>query len=183
LDIIILIYRMGKGLIRFAMLTWLAEWREKRQAQSFLKNIFAWYETSKGVSDLLGDALYDQKICTSEIGLVLDKTDRQLFALAGYISDARGSLRRWDLDLAQRFDRASSNIYRLRNMTVRFLIRCHASGPFADQGQIYYYQALEATGFQARQIRTEVEQELKSIWLELQGWIIQAEKVVGESWA
>ena len=165
------------------MLTWLAEWREKRRAQSFLKNIFAWYETSKGVSDLLGDALYDQKICTSEIGLVLDRTDRQLFALAGYISDARSSLRRWDLDLAQRFDSASSNIYRLRNMTVSFLIRCHASEPFADQGQIYYYQALEATGFKARQIRTEVEKELKSIWRELQGWITQAEKVVGESWA
>jgi len=41
------------------MLTGLAEWREKRQAQSFLKNIFAWYETSKGVSDRLGDVLYD----------------------------------------------------------------------------------------------------------------------------
>jgi len=66
---------------------------------------------------------------------------------------------------------------------ISFLIRCHGSGPFADQGQIYCYQALEAAGFKARQIRTEVEQELKSIWRELQGWIIQAEKVVGESWA
>lgn len=165
------------------MLTRLAKWREKRQAKSFLKNIFAWYETSKGVSDLLGDALYDQNICTSEIGLVLERTDQQLFALAGYISETLGSLRRWDFNLAQRFDTTSSDIYRLRNATASFLIRCHGANPFADHGQIYYYQALETAGFKARQIRTEVERELKSIWRELQGWITQAEMIVGESWA
>jgi len=158
------------------------EFLEKRRAQNFLKDIHIWYDISNEVSGLLGDALYDEKICSSEIGVVLDKTDRLLFTLGSAIPGARGGLNRQNPDLAMRLEKISTNIYRLRNATVSFLVRCHGPVTYEDQPRedvqaIAYYRALEEAGFLARQISKEVERELKSIWRELQGSIRQAETV------
>jgi hypothetical protein len=42
---------------------------------------------------------------------------------------------------------------------------------------IYYYRALEEVGFNARDLKTELDHELKSILRDLQSVIIQAERV------
>jgi hypothetical protein len=43
---------------------------------------------------------------------------------------------------------------------------------------VYYYRALEEVGFKARQIKRELDQELKSIWNELQVMLIQTERML-----
>ena len=42
---------------------------------------------------------------------------------------------------------------------------------------INYYQALEEVGFDARELKTNFDRELKSIWRDLQNIIIQEEIV------
>lgn len=158
----------------------LAEYLKKRRAQNYLKDLRVWYEITHEVSDILGDALYNEKICSSEIGLVLDRTDRLLFMLGSAIPGACGGLNRQNPDLAQRIENISTNIYRLRNATVSFLVRCHGPAVYEDRSQeglheVVYYQALDEAGFQARQICQEVERELKTAGRELRKSIRQAE--------
>lgn len=156
------------------------EFLKKRRAQNFLKDLRVWYEVTHEVSDILGDALYNEKICSSEIGIVLDRTDRLLFTLGSAIPGACGGLNRQNPDLAQRIENISANIYRLRNATVSFLVRCHGPAIYEDRTQegvhaMVYYQALDEAGFQARQICKEVERELKTAWRDLQRSIRLAE--------
>jgi hypothetical protein len=158
----------------------LVEFFEKRRAQNYLKDLRLWYDVTHEVSDILGDALYNEKICSSEIGIVLDRTDRLLFALGSAIPGACGGLNRQNPDLAQRVENVSVNIYRLRNATVSFLVRCHRPAIFEDRSQeglhaMAYYRALDEAGFQARQICKEVERELKTAWYDLQRSIHLAE--------
>jgi hypothetical protein len=100
-----------------------------------------------------------------------------------YIPDSLGTLRRRNPELAQRFDKASQLVYRLRNETIKFLIRSQDPGPMTgdepdeEASIIYYYRALEEVGFNARDITMELDRELKSIWRDLQSVIIQAERV------
>ena len=156
------------------------EFLKKRRARNYLKDLRIWYDVSHEVSDILGDALYNEKICSSEIGIVLDKTDRLLFALGSAIPGASGGLNRHNPDLAQRIEKISTNIYHLRNATVSFLVRCHGPAVYEDRAQeglhaMAYYQALDEAGFQARQICGDVERELKNIWRDLQQSIRLAE--------
>jgi hypothetical protein len=158
----------------------IVEFLEKRRAKNFLNDLRLWYDISGEVSDLLGEALYDEQICSSEIGLVLDKTDQLLFTLGGAIPGAQSGVYRHDPGLAHRLEQVSTNIYRLRNATVSFLVRCHGAGIYVDRAQEGllardYYLALEEAGFSARQIHREVERELKAISRELQRSIRLAE--------
>jgi hypothetical protein len=157
------------------------EFLKKRRAQNYLKDLCIWYDITHEVSDILGDALYNEKICTSEIGIVLDRTDRLLFTLDSAIPGARDGLNRHNPDLAQRIENISTNIYRLRNATVSFLVRCHGPAVFEDRAQeglhaLAYYRALDEAGFQARQICRELEGELKTTWRDLQRSILLAEQ-------
>ena len=106
-----------------------------------------------------------------------------LFHLRFFIPDSLGTLRRRNPELAQRFDEACQQIFRLRNETTSFLIRSQGPGPMTgdepdDETRIvYYYQALEEVGFNARDIKTNFDRELKSIWRDLQKIIAQEEIV------
>ena len=80
---------------------------------------------------------------------------------------------------------ASKNIFRLRNATVRFLVRSRGTGPFPVDRSIsdelrrtYYYRALEEVGYKARQLHQELDPEISSIWQELQALIAQAERKI-----
>ena len=90
-------------------------------------------------------------------------------------------LRRRSPELAQRFDLACQQIFRLRNETTSFLIRSQGPGPMTGDEPddevriIYYYQALEEVGFDARDLITDFDRELKSIWRDLQKIIVQEE--------
>jgi len=47
--------------------------------------------------------------------------------------------------------------------------------PDEDVRIVYYYQALEEVGLNARQLKTDLDRELKSIWRDLQMIIFQEE--------
>jgi hypothetical protein len=156
---------------------------ERRRAQSFVENARAWYQTCNDVSEVMGDALHDQSIINKDIGYIIDAADRLLFHLRFSIPDSLGTLKRRNPELAQRFDKASQLVYRLRNETTKFLIRSQGPGPMSgdepdeEASIIYYYRALEEVGFNARDIKMELDRELKSIWRDLQSVIIQVEMI------
>jgi hypothetical protein len=156
---------------------------EKKRAKSFVKNIHAWYQTCREVSQVMEIALHDQSIIKADIGYIIEAADRMLFGLRYYIPDSLGTLRRSNPQLARRFDNACQLIYQLRNTTASFLIRSQGPGPMSgdepdDEARIiYYYRALEEVGFNARQLKSDFDRELKSIWRDLQVIIIQEEAV------
>lgn len=165
------------------MLKWIRTKIERKRAQSFVENTRAWYQTCKDISEVVGDALHDQSIADKDIGYMVDGVDRLLFQLRIYIPDSLGTLRRWNPELAQRFDNANRLIFRLRNETTRFLIRSQGpgsmSGNESDDGTliIYYYRALEEAGFKVRDLKVDLDRELGFIWRDLQSVIMQAERV------
>ncbi|MCJ7536887.1 MAG: hypothetical protein MUO57_15265 [Anaerolineales bacterium] len=153
----------------------------RKRARSFVKNARAWYLTCQDISGVMGDALHDQSIITKDIGYVIEQVDRKLFHLGFYISDSLGTLRRRNPNLAQRFDQVTQQVCQLRNQTTVFLIRSQGPGPMSgaetDEGisMIYYYRALEEVGFKARDLKVELDRELKNIWRDLQKIFIQEE--------
>jgi hypothetical protein len=152
---------------------------ERKRAKSFVENVQAWYQTSRDISEVMDMALHDQSIIQADIGYIIDGADRMLFHLRFYIPDSLGRLRRRNPDLARRFDLACQQLFKLRNETTRFLIRSQGPGPMSgddpdDEARIlYYYQALEEVGFNARDIKLDFDRELKSIWHDLQLIIVQ----------
>jgi hypothetical protein len=156
---------------------------EKKRAQSFLDNVHAWYQTSSEISEVMGMALHDQSVLQADIGYIIDAADRMLFHLRSYIPNSLGILRRSNPELARRFDQASQQLIQLRNETTRFLIRSQGPGPMSgdepdDEARIlYYYQALEEVGFNARDMKSDFDLELKSIWNDLQLIIVQEKAV------
>ena len=131
----------------------------------------------------MGDALHDQSIINKDIAYVIDAADRLLFHLRFYIPDSLGTLRRRNPQLAQRFDKASQLVYRLRNETTSFLIRSQGPGPMSGDEPddetlvIYYYRALEEVGFKAGDLKKDLDRELSFIWRDLQSVIIKAESI------
>jgi len=169
------------------MLARLQEFMERRNARSFVENMKAWYQTSLEVSDVMGDALHDTDVSKKEIGYVIDEADRMLLSLRYYIPEAHGGLRRRNPELAKRFDKNCQKLYQLRNEVIRFLIRSQGPGPMSGEEPneearlVYYYRALDEVGFKARDLKKELDQELRSIWPELQVPIVQAESIANYS--
>jgi uncharacterized protein YoxC len=149
--------------------------REQKRTQSMLTNVHMWFDHCKQVSELLDETIFDEDISASQIRVVLDRTDRMLFALRVSTTDARGSVKRIDRDLAERIATVSQSVFELRNHAVRFLIRCNGPEPMRDeqlqesQRQYYYQKALEEIGFSARQKSDAVKRELDLLWTDLQG--------------
>jgi len=157
---------------------------ERRQARLFLEGVRGWYQTCTQISTELGKALDDQEVTRKDIGTIIDKADRLLINLGIYIPEAQGHLRRRNPQLAKRFELASRQVVQLRNEAARFLIRSQGPGPLSwDQSstylrQYYYYRALDEAGFKAREIKQRLDQELRAIWRELQGIILQTERIL-----
>jgi len=156
---------------------------EKKRMKSFVVNIQDWYKTCSLLTKTYGVVLYDQSAFDADIGIMLDKTDRLLFQLGSYTSDALGLLRRKEPALAKKVNDLSTQVYRLRNGTTSFLIRSQGAMLFTggesrqeSLGGQAYYQALEEVGFTARQLQRELEKELKEIWVDLQGPILIAQQ-------
>jgi hypothetical protein len=53
--------------------------------------------------------------------------------------------------------------------------------PNEEARLVYYYRALDEVGFKARDLKKELDQELRSIWPELQVLIVQAESIANYS--
>jgi ElaB/YqjD/DUF883 family membrane-anchored ribosome-binding protein len=152
---------------------WLAK-IEKRKMQGMLDIVPVWYNTCLRVSEICGDALHDEALIRADIGTVLDKADRMLFQFRNDASDVRKQVQRYDESLAKKVERMTQQVYELRNATAKFLIRAQGPSPFAkselegESGSLYYHRALQETGFKARQMKTELDQDLKALWNELE---------------
>jgi hypothetical protein len=156
---------------------------KKNRTKRFIENTQAWYKTCSLLTKTYGVALYDQDAFNADIGIMLDKTDRMLFQLDSYTSDALGFLRRNEPALANKVNDLSTQVFRLRNKTISFLLRSQGGMLFSgidrgpdSRGSQAYYQALEEVGFTARQIHRELEKELTAIWPALRGPLLIAQQ-------
>jgi hypothetical protein len=158
---------------------------EFRRANNLIDNVHNWYFASSGICKQLGDALVDENIGATDIGIVLDKTDRQLFMLRIYSSDAQSSLRKNYPQITQQIANITDCIFRLRNETAKFLI--HSQGPGSvlvnqplegEAKRHYYYKALDEYGYKARNLHKSLDGEIQSLWKEMQTAISYAKKIV-----
>jgi hypothetical protein len=158
---------------------------EFRRANNLIANVHNWYFSSNGICKQLGDALIDENIGATDIGIVLDKTDRQLFMLRIYSSDAQSSLRKNYPRIAQQIANITDCIFRLRNETAKFLIHSQGPGsvlvnqPLEGQAKRHYYtKSLEDYGFKARNLHKSLDSEIQTLWREMQTAISYAKKIV-----
>jgi hypothetical protein len=147
---------------------------EKRRVQGMRDILPVWYNTCLRVSEICGEALHDEELIRADIGTVLDKADRMLFQFRNDAGDVRKVVQRYDANLAGSVERLTQQVYELRNITAKFLIRAQGPSPFAksvlegESGSQYYQRALEEVGFTARQMKTTLDQDLTALWLELE---------------
>jgi hypothetical protein len=166
------------------MFDWIKVLLQKRQAHLFVDGVTAWYHACSQVADLAETALQDEEAVAQDIGVILDKTDRVLFSLRDTTIDASRALRRYDPNLADRLQKVSNGIYALRNEVARFLIRAQGPGfPLAGginstDHKLHYSQAMMEIGFQARQMKRDLDIELTSLWADLQIWLKQADELL-----
>jgi hypothetical protein len=161
---------------------WLLNRLRKRQSLHFLEDSHAWYQACTAVSRACADALSNESIAETDIGVVLDRTDRTLFGLRSHAAGIRRPLRQRNAALARRVADASEQIFRLRNQTSRFLIRCQ--GPLSpaivndpEGRRVHYTRAMQDFGLEARRMQRELEMELQSIWREMQSLRLEAERL------
>jgi hypothetical protein len=155
----------------------------KRQIENFLENSLAWYKACTTVCRICGDALDDEDICDSDIGVALDKADRGIFQLRDNIGGMCRYMQGSNVALVKRVKHISEQVVRLRNQTSRFLIRCQGpiSPAIVDRGEqrrLHYQRALEDFGLEARQMHREIDEELKTVWREMQSLRLEAERLV-----
>lgn len=174
----------GQACYNQRMLRRITDRIEKHRSQSLLESVQVWYSTSQSVCDICGEALHDQALIQADIGTVLDKADRKLMQYRNDSTDAQRAVRRHSAELARRVKSVTQQVYELRNLTAKFLIRAQGPSPFAggrEEGDLrvaYYQRALSEAGFQARDLKTSLDQELRSIWPELDKLLRQAEKAL-----
>lgn len=163
------------------MLRTLNGWIEKRRAQSFINNIRAWHQLVFVLVDLMDNALYDQAIIQSDIGYIVECYDLVLSQMRCFSPGIRRTLLHNNRTLANRYDEICLKIGRLRNETRIFLIR--SQGPCPEFGQKTidesrisdYYQALSEVGFDARQLKGDLNLEIKTFWQDVQPIIKKVE--------
>jgi len=154
---------------------------EKKRSQNLLESVHAWYATSLSVCEICGKALMDQALVQQDIGTVLDKADRKLFQYRNDASDAQRAVRRHDIELANRITQITQQVYELRNLTAKFLIRAQGPSPFISlrtetkSPQIYYDRALDEVGLPARELNANLDDNIQSVWIRLEKLIRQAE--------
>ncbi len=168
------------------MLDTIRRFFRKREARDFSEHATGWHTTCQTISDMYVEVLHADDPAGNDIGVVLDKTDRLLFRLRDHLGALRPSLSRRNRDLSNRVGTASEHLYELRNQTAKFLIRAQGhtpqfmregdSSPGADQA--HYLKAMQEVGFDARQMATELRNELKAIWTELRPMVTEADEII-----
>jgi hypothetical protein len=169
-------------------MNWLRRKIEHNRARQLADSVTTWQRTCSGAAAICTEALYNEAVLQNDIGVVLDRLDRQLFQLRSQTGEARAAVRRQDECLAKRIDQLAKDIFELRNTTVRYLIRAQGPGPFVKVGADeerrrgeYALKALREAGYQARVQKLRVEQELAALWGELQPLVADAEKTITET--
>lgn len=152
-----------------------SEHQEKIRAQKLDMSVRIWFENCNIISEICGEALFDADSGITDIGLLMDQVDRNLFALRDNASDMSKAVRRYDLELARRADWVTQLVFKLRNQTARFLIRSQGPVPYENEGSgqdefrsIYYFRALREAGFTARDIKKKLDNEIELICSDLE---------------
>lgn len=165
----------------------LRHYLERRSAENFLEGITSWHQTCREVTQLCTKALNDTEVIRGDIGVILDKMDRNLFALRNHIGGSKRFLRRRNRALANRFAKVNKAVYQMRNQTAKFLIRGQGPGPFPGDQEMeeerwrkYYDRAMIDIGFGVRRMNEGVSEEIETIWTEMQELIRQAEEMIAD---
>jgi hypothetical protein len=153
---------------------------ERRQSQNLSECLYLWYQTSMEVSEICGEALYEQVVIQGDIGVLLDRVDRKLFQYRNDASDAKRQVGKYNKDLASRVSTITGQLYELRNQTASVLIRSQGPSPFAappdDNRQDEYDQrALIESGLRAREYKATLDKDIRAIWMELEDIIALVE--------
>jgi len=146
---------------------------QRKRRQELNEDLKAWYQLCCDVSRTCGETLNNETIGSKEIGEVLDKTDRMLFRMREYLPGHHPLLKRRSPELARWVHDVSEQVYQLRNQTASFLIHCQGpvplvSRPEGEARRVYYSQALETFGHEARRLWRELDSELTRIGEDIQ---------------
>lgn len=103
---------------------WLEDIRLTRRARA-ADELEAWLTGVDTILKSCSASLKEENI-PADIGVTLDRLDRELLRYRNHASAAQGALRRSAPELAPRLDMATENTYRLRNRTCAYLLRWQA---------------------------------------------------------
>jgi len=81
-----------------------------------------WLTSIESIVAVCTGSLRD-RVVASDIGVTLDRVDRELMRFRNHAADVRRPLRRHSPPLASRVAQATDQVYGLRNLTCAFLIR------------------------------------------------------------
>src|SRR5512147_1367390 len=154
----------------------------KREAHEFSEHAAGWHKTCVSINDACVDALNTGTEAPPDIGVMLDKADKMLFAVRDHLAALRPALKRRDRALEKRVKNASDQLYEVRNKTASFLIRAQGHTPHFlrsgempdDAQQAYYLKAMQEVGFEARQAALALRKELKGIWTVMHVMVTEA---------
>jgi hypothetical protein len=144
------------------------------------RDIRDWHQACQLVLAACVKALQDPGLSRTDIGVALDRIDRELFRLRDTGSGAARALRSRDAGLRARLSRVSEAVVELRNETARFLIRAQGPTPSylqkqeAATGQSEAYRrAWQEVGQAALGRSSEIERDLRQLWVDLETFLAQ----------
>ena len=136
-----------------------------RKAEEAIQELDGWNSVCGSIVRSCTETLADDSAGRGEIGAVLDRNDRALFALRDHAWASSVYLRRRHPELEARLRVLTDKTIELRNQTVRFLIR--AQGPIPafldDPGrgawgrEAHAMKALAEVGLPARRLAAELQ--------------------------
>src|SRR3990170_7605387 len=100
---------------------WLAQ-RQRSAAQARAADMQAWLDCVDRLTTACTESLQPLKV-PPDIGVVLDRVDRELMRFRNEYDRTRGPLRRHAPSLVDPVSRATEHVYRLRNDACTYLLR------------------------------------------------------------
>jgi|Deesub1362A_J573_1020465.scaffolds.fasta_scaffold05317_2 hypothetical protein len=159
-------------------------WRRVRRAQQLVRALRGWHKACQELAEACWRVLNDAQAASGESLNWLDEVERSLMRLRDHESEMVGILRRRERRLVRPVRRLTEDIIRLRNSTMRFVIRAQgptprfmrSEPPNPTEMRHYYEQAMDQVGDDARVSCLRVRRELKDLWAQLQPVLREAER-------
>jgi hypothetical protein len=134
-----------------------------------------WLTSVRAIMEIC-DAALRLKDPRTDIGVALDRVDRELFRFRGHAAGASGSLRRRSPRVRSRLEEASHLTYRLRNDTCAYLLRWQTYQQQRDASSAVALSAqrqMEDARLQASRTARQLTQEIEAVAPELESLIRQ----------
>ncbi len=156
----------------------LQRWLERRRRardQRAAGDLQDWLTSARKVLEICAASL-KPKDPRTDIGVALDRVDRELLRFRGHAAGAGGSLRRRHPSLRSRLEEATRLTYRLRNDTCGYLLRWQTYQQQRDASSaagVGAQRQMEEALLQASRSARQLTQDLEAITPELEGVLRQ----------